>query len=106
MFDAGLSPTEPDTVAPALAQLEADGTDSDQDGIPDVQELAEGSNPNVKGDSTLCGPRYGCGARVAPTDRVDLSALLAALLAGGALIFSRRRRRRAVTSRGKSSSAR
>lgn len=31
----------------ALAQLEADATDSDMDGVPDITELKNGKNPNV-----------------------------------------------------------
>jgi MYXO-CTERM domain-containing protein len=42
----------------ALAALEAEGTDSDGDGVPDIQELKNGTNPNGTGSATP--PTYGC----------------------------------------------
>ena len=40
----------------ALAALEAEGTDSDGDGVPDITELKNGTNPNGGGVP----PTYGC----------------------------------------------
>jgi hypothetical protein len=42
----------------ALELLEAEGVDSNQDGIPDVAELREGRNPNDA--AGICGLQYGC----------------------------------------------
>ncbi len=53
-----------DALTTALDALAAAGTDSDADGVADVDELAAGTNPND--DSAFCGetavtpPSYGC----------------------------------------------
>jgi hypothetical protein len=39
--------------------------DSDGDGTNDVQELRDLTDPNNESGDTFCGPRYGCGARIA-----------------------------------------
>jgi hypothetical protein len=71
-----------ETVALALADLDTMKIDSDKDGISDVDELEQGTNPN--GDSVkLCSDiAYGC-ARVAPRGNpsgVALGALLSAFV--------------------------
>jgi hypothetical protein len=67
--------------------------DCDEDGVPDVDELREGSDPNVYGEGDLCrGPTYGCGARVARgSSDFDWAALLIAGAAAAALIAGARR---------------
>lgn len=111
MSRAGLFANDPSSIAPALAILEdptkadppftagqcpPDGTspcDSDQDGVPDVTELREGTNPNEKGGE-LCLVRYGCGARVeprGPTRPNAAAGLLAALALAGLLARTRSR---------------
>jgi hypothetical protein len=75
----------------ALAKLAADSVDSDGDGVPDLDELHSGSDPNVEGGESLMGPApaYGCGARVAPGARFEgWGALVVAL---GLAIGLRRR---------------
>lgn len=90
----------------ALDALDTAGTDSDNDGVSDVNELRAGTNPNVPnanpdggmgggGGGTGGGaggggdlveippPAFGCGAQVTP-----------GLLAGAALVLLARRRRR------------
>lgn len=95
MLKGGLVPLEPSSVATALASVEWSMIDSDGDGAQDVQELRDGSDPNVSGDGAsdalICGPAYGCGARVAKAPPLDASALTAAL-ALAAFLFVRRRR--------------
>ncbi len=50
-----------------LDALVADHTDSDGDGVSDIDELKAGTSPNVAGTSTPVAPlKYGCGAQVAP----------------------------------------
>jgi MYXO-CTERM domain-containing protein len=48
----------------ALDALEADGTDSDHDGVPDIAELKAGTDPNV--------PQTASGMPEAPVDEVPL----------------------------------
>jgi MYXO-CTERM domain-containing protein len=67
--------------------------DSDGDGTLDVVELEANQDPDTPGADSLCiGPRYGCGARVAPEAprSSDATAFLAAL--GVALVLLRRLR--------------
>ena len=94
MIDVGhLGRANPSTVKPAVDKLKAAGTDSDGDGVPDIQELSQGDDPNVKGAGSLCGgPTYGCGARVEPAGRLDGWAAVAALATAAALVSRLRRR--------------
>jgi hypothetical protein len=92
MVTAGLEAREPDRIRPALDALEAAATDSDGDGVPDVEELRQERDPNVKGAGVVCGPTYGCGAHVAARDHVDPTALIAALAVALMLCAAARRR--------------
>ena len=71
----------------ALDALARDGVDSDGDGVPDIEELKAGTDPNVAGTDTTstATPKYGCGAEAVPG--------LEALALGVWLVFSHRRRR-------------
>ena len=44
----------------ALDALAAEHTDSDGDGVPDIDELKAGSDPNVAGGGSVTPPSYGC----------------------------------------------
>lgn len=94
MIDVGgLSARSPEDLPAALDALEAAKTDSDGDGATDVDELRAGEDPNRPGAQSLCGPVYGCGARIAsdgPRWHASLASLGAALLL---LLRSRARRR-------------
>ena len=62
MMDRGMTSSS-SSLAGALDQMVADAVDSDDDGIIDTEELAQGMNPN--GDADYCvngqvGPSYGC----------------------------------------------
>jgi len=60
--DRGLVPGDETSLYDALDQLDADGVDSDNDGMTDADELRAGIDPNP-GDLVLCEiptPMYGC----------------------------------------------
>lgn len=69
----------------ALERLAADATDTDADGVSDVDELRAGTDPNVASGSSQPHLAYGCGAEAAPA----LFALGPALT----LLLARARRR-------------
>jgi MYXO-CTERM domain-containing protein len=61
--DRGLSGDRA-SLSTALSRLEADGTDSDGDGIGDIAELKAGTDPNSSANAniaTVLAPGYGCG---------------------------------------------
>jgi len=76
-----------DSLNNALAALEGEASDVDGDGIGDIQELRDGTDPNSAGDAS--GPEYGCIGNVAPVRSVWPGA--AVVLAALALIAVRRR---------------
>jgi MYXO-CTERM domain-containing protein len=79
----------------ALDAMEKDATDTDGDGVPDVEELRAGTDPDspVPG-ATTADPKYGCGVASNP-DRRGWPITLAFAIAALALRL-RRRERRAV----------
>jgi len=80
-----------DTLLAALDQMAADGTDTDGDGVSDVDELRAGTDPNspVPGAATA-DPTYGC-AVASGRDRTRGTAALS--FAAGALAWALIRRR-------------
>lgn len=75
------------SVDSAIIQVQSDGVDSDGDGVPDAQEIIDGTDPNNAGGATdLQDPQLGCdlggGAR---------SGTAAAFLALAAFALVRRR---------------
>lgn len=61
--DRGLSGDRA-SLSTALSRLEADGTDSDGDGVDDIAELKAGTDPNSSANADLAtvqAPGYGCG---------------------------------------------
>lgn len=92
MIKAGLDGEDVESLKTAVKGLESNAADSDGDGVNDFAELAAGRDPNVAGVGDLCGPEYGCGARVEPAGELDGHALVLAL--GVAVVLGARIRRR------------
>ena len=88
MQSRGLQPADLQSLRNALTALEAEGSDVDEDGVGDVQELRDGTNPNLAG-GLEDPPEYGCLGNVAPTRSVWPGATLA--LAALAILVRRRR---------------
>ena len=75
----------------ALTKLESDAVDSDGDGVTDVQELTDGTDPNSSANGSIMGnqePGYGCGG-TAPHGRSGAG--IVGILALGWLVVRRRR---------------
>jgi len=67
-----------------------DATDSDDDGLADIDELAACGNPS--GADIGSGPQYGCdGAQLVPARSTDYPLALLALFVAGLLVHHRRR---------------
>lgn len=84
-------------LATVLTNMRNANVNSDADPESDIEELMIGDDPNVVGGSVCGGPKYGCGATIAPkparpsTDGTAAFATGLVVLAG-ALAFRRRRR--------------
>lgn len=72
----------------ALDALNANHTDSDGDGTPDIQQIEEGRDPSTGASGPT--ERYGCGARVATTPVRFVSILLCAAAVFGIAVGRRR----------------
>ena len=85
---------DPAKVAAARASL-GETTDSDEDGIPDLKELTDGSDPWEYGGGSKCPPEYGCGATIAehpPTQAGHTPEYVVAAVAAVALLQRRKRK--------------
>jgi hypothetical protein len=78
------------TLDPALDKLNADHTDSDGDGTPDIQQIEMGLDPST---GAAPGPteRYGCGARMAVSPVRSKDSFVLALCAMGLVAAARAR---------------
>lgn len=89
---------QPEAIPGKLQKLEeADPpVDTDGDGMPDIDELRAGRDPNVDGEGDICAVdlRYGCGARFEPEGSVSRVGAVAALALLGVGLLARRRRMR------------
>jgi hypothetical protein len=87
MYDHGLrgDATE-EELGHLLDENEQKGIDSDLDGVGDIAELRDGTDPNIAGN-TLSPPQYGC---LSTTSRTTPAPLLALDALG---LVARRRRR-------------
>ncbi|WP_394849933.1 thrombospondin type 3 repeat-containing protein [Pendulispora brunnea] len=93
MRSRGLVPEDEGSLQTALTALQAEGSDVDNDGVPDIQELRLGTDPNGAGEET---PSYGCGSSISPVSPrralPDASVILSGTLMAIGAIFLRRRR--------------
>lgn len=89
----------------ALDAIAAEGKDSDGDGIPDVDELKAGGDPNAADGESTISPEYGCSSAGSLPEG---SPVVAVALGIVALVFPRRRAdwRRVCHARGASRSVR
>jgi hypothetical protein len=78
----GLVPGDTTSLNTALSAMDKEEVDSDGDGVPDIQELREGTDPNTPADVSLAsesGPTSGCGGSTKQQQRIPRD--------GGAIIF-------------------
>lgn len=93
MLGAGMT-TNVATVGPALDTLNANHTDSDGDGMPDIQQIQAGLDPSTgMSQPNVPAERYGCGARVAATPVHFNGTAVGALSLIGLVVLARRWRR-------------
>jgi MYXO-CTERM domain-containing protein len=96
-MDLGLRFATPQRIPEILDELKAAGTDSDGDGVGDVEELENCEDPN--GDADLsAGVKYGCFNRVAGAPPSEGGGVAAAGLLSLSLALLLRRRRGARSS--------
>ena len=101
----GAAAADEDSLRSALHDMDADGTSSLHDGVPDTTKLRKGIDPNG-GDSSAFSaepPAYGCGgariARAAHDEAITWSALVIA----ASLVVTAKRRRRSPCTRSRRS---
>lgn len=87
----GLRAGDTASLRSALAAATAERHDSDGDGVPDVEQLKAGRDPNPS-VSNVAPPEFGCGARVAPST-IPSSGNAVLLAAVGIGVVGLRRRR-------------
>jgi len=81
---------QPQPLPPTLDTLDSDG-----DMAFDGAELRAGTHPFVTGNTPICNPTYGCGARIAPLSPESAGRTAWLLLGGlGLVALARRIRRR------------
>lgn len=89
-----------------LATLEANATDSDQDDIPDVLELRNGTDPNSDAESLACAPSEPASCALSrrsirqPSSELPVSLLFLSLMLAGLRRVGRRAEQSEIASRG------
>lgn len=86
----GLPEEDPKVLIAVIERMRGEQVDSDVDGVPDVDELVAGTDPNLPPNDSIGLERYGCVGKISPGRGVDgLGAFAAAALA---IVLVRRRR--------------
>lgn len=91
---AGAKAQDENALMAALDTIAANNTDSDGDGVSDMEELVAGTNPNgTSGGASAAAPdpAFGCAASVAPQPASPTGALFFVAAAVGVLALRRRK---------------
>lgn len=90
----GLPEEDPAVLVAVLERMRGERLDSDADGVPDIDELVAGTNPNLPPDDKIGMESYGCVGRIAAGGDTHGAAFAAAVAFAALLVRSRSRRRK------------
>jgi hypothetical protein len=97
MLARGMVAYDEAALSSALMRLQQDHVDSDGDGVPDIDELRAGTDPNAPpgggGESSLIVPQYGCQLAFGARADAPLAAIVCTIICGVACALTTYRRR-------------